>query len=321
MSRSRNILFFIFGALSLVALAPTLGPEILSPFHLSDIDERIFFQLRLPRVLLCFGIGGTLAVLGAVYQILFRNPLAEPYVLGVSSGVTLGVATSEIFFAALPGSLASLGFGGVGAAVLTVLLLWMGAHRFGRAPERLVLFGMAVQFVLSSTLFLILSYHSQQLGGGSMRWLFGQIPWTSWKSVGFFWLSASPFLALVLVFSRRIDALSLGDTIARTLGVSPLRSRNILLLITSVLVTLVVSLAGTIGFVGLVVPHAVRLAFRPSESRSLMAMGFLLGGVFLVYADVLSRTLAPPFEFPIGILTSLLGGPLFLWLLTRRETR
>jgi iron complex transport system permease protein len=319
MRRHAKIICLVLSAIGM-AIAPFLGSELLSPFGLNEIDSHILKNLRIPRVLLCFGIGGTLAILGAVYQVLFRNVLAEPYVLGVSSGVTLGVAGAEIFLLSLPGSSISLMCGAVGSGALTGLLLWLGARRFGRAPERLVLFGMSIQFVLSSSLFLILSYHSQQMGGGSLRWLFGQIPWIDGKGLFLFTVGVVPCLLFLVLWSRRLDALSLGDSIARTLGVPPVKSRNIFLFVTSVLVTIVVTTAGTIGFVGLVIPHAVRLVFRPSESRFLMGFGFLLGGIFLVYADVLSRTLAPPFEFPIGILTSLLGGPVFLWLLTRRET-
>jgi iron complex transport system permease protein len=304
----------------ILALLPFFGAERL---HFSEIiqsgsiAQRIFFQLRLPRLVLTLMAGGTLAILGGTYQILFHNPLAEPYILGVSSAVTLGAAGAEILFGMPAYSYVGTGLGAVAALAVTGLMIWLFTQRSGEALDRIVLFGMGINFVLSSLLFLLPSYTNRHLGGGSMRWLFGQIPWMG--SAEAFWFAAAclPFGISVLAYARHLDALSLGDSVARTLGYSPERTRVLLLLITSAYLSLIVSVTGAIGFVGLVVPHAARLLFRPGSTRRLLAVAFLLGALFLGIADVLSRTLLPPFEFPIGILTTLFGGPLFLWLLWR----
>ena len=321
MKASTKIFLLLAGIIGLILAAPFLGGEHLVFSELaqpSSPSYRILFELRVPRLLLAITVGGALAVLGGTYQILFHNPLAEPYILGVSSAVTLGVAASEILFH-LPaysywGSLA----GGAGAIAITVAMIAL--FRSGRSEtlSRLILFGMGVNFVLSSTLFLLVSYTSQTSGGGSFRWLFGQIPWVTLDEALVFAALSAPFLAALFLWGRSLDALALGDGVARTLGYSPPKARNRILAVSSILIALVVSFTGAIGFVGLVVPHAVRLVFRPATTRALFAVSFVVGAGFLVISDVLARSLVPPLEFPIGIITTLVGGPIFLYLLWRR---
>ncbi len=310
----------VVGCVAILLAAPFFGSEsipLASLWDTGSIGHRLFFELRLPRLLAVVVAGGALSVLGGTYQTLFHNPLAEPYLLGVSSAVTLGLAGGEILFAVTPGSLAGHAVGFVGATLVTGAILLL--HRY-RPRAELILFGMGTQFVLSSILFLILSFHSQSVGGGSLRWIFGQIPWpTAGQALGFVALTL-PFMIALFVGGRALDALSLGDSVARTLGVSPERSRATLLILSSVLVAVVVSFGGAIGFVGLVVPHVVRLVLRPGSTRTLFLASALLGGSFLALADVLSRSLLPPMEFPIGIMTTVIGGPIFLILLGRRES-
>lgn len=299
--------------------APFFGAEPLAFSSLSDtasVGHRILFELRLPRLIAVLTAGAALALLGGTYQTLFHNRLAEPYLLGVSNAVTLGLAGAEILFHVAPQSYIAGAAGFFGAALVTSITLAL--HRF-RPRTELTLFGMGIQFLLSSVLFLLLSFHAQSLGGGSLRWLFGQIPWMSLSQALVFVALALPFFIGLFVGGRALDALSLGDSVARTLGVSPEKSRGWLLILSSGLVALVVSFTGAIGFVGLVIPHAARLVFRPSSTRQLFAQSALLGGAFLALADVLSRVLLPPMEFPIGIITTVIGGPIFLYLLGRRQ--
>jgi len=312
----KYVLLFL-GTLSLF-LTPFLGAESISPreIFLSDTTTyRIFWGLRVPRALLAFCSGGMLASLGAVYQILFHNPLAEPYVLGVSSAATLGIVVAEVLaIYGIAGQL--LGF--AGAMALTALLVLLCLSRWGRSMDRIILFGMGLNFILSSLLFLLLSYSNQQVGGGSMRWLFGQIPWLGGNE-------ATTLLGLTLSFlvwlwseGRRLDAMSLGDGVAVTLGVSARSTRIRILFLTSALLAILVGYTGSIGFVGLVVPHLVKMVFQPSSTRSLILYSFGIGAFFLLWSDVLARVIYPPLEFPIGILTTLIGGPLFLYLLWRK---
>ncbi len=320
-SNPRLVFLGLLLCVLLVAIIPFFGAESLSWKELLDpnsVGHRIFFELRVPRLCLTLLVGAVLAILGGTYQILFHNPLAEPYVLGISSAVTLGIGVAECFFKVQSYSPQALIGGFVGGAIATLLIVSLALSRMGDSADHLVLFGMALNFVLSSALFLLLSYSYQHMGGGSLRWLFGQIPWASRREVGLLALAAIPLSSLIIIFSRRLDALAFGDTVARTLGFHPARARALFLAVSSLLLTVTVFFTGSIGFVGLVVPHAVRLVFRPSSARQLLLFSMVVGATFLAFSDLFSRMLLPPFEFPIGIITTLCGGPLFLYLLWRR---
>ncbi len=309
------LLFIIATALALGGGVPlewaTLGDA-------QSASHRIFYELRLPRLAFVFFAGAALAAVGAVYQILFHNPLAEPYLLGISSAATLGIAVGETFWGIAAQTLASQCIGLVSAGVVTAAILGLSLVRRGTGTERVALFGLGVNFVLSSILFLLLSYQAQTVGGGSLRWLFGQVPWLSAAEALRFAIFCLFGLAALLVASRSLDALAFGDGVARTLGFSAPRARFYYLAITSVLMAWLVSFTGSIGFVGLVVPHVARLLFRPSSSRALLGLAIPLGGAFLLLADGISRSLLPPMEFPVGVVTTVLGGPLFLFLLWKR---
>jgi iron complex transport system permease protein len=321
-----------FGILAILGIlflaAPFLGTESLSIKEILIPDSpahRIFFELRIPRACLVAVVGGALAILGGTYQTLFHNSLAEPYILGISSAVLLGSAVAELVFGFAPYSWGSQAGGWLVSFVATLLLVGLYLHRSGastsRAMDRLVLFGMGLNFVLSSLLFLLVSYHAQQIGGGNWRWLFGQIPWVTESRALTFSLTVIPLLAVIILMSRSLDALSLGDSVARTLGFRPERVRTFLLVWTSLLLAFLVAATGSIGFVGLIIPHAVRLVFQPASARSTLLWSFGVGAIFLVAADVLSRCLMPPYEFPIGIMTTLLGGPALLYLLWKQGAR
>ncbi|MBI4405126.1 MAG: iron ABC transporter permease [Deltaproteobacteria bacterium] len=306
---------------AVILIAPFFGAEPTSVRHLFDsqsIEFRILWELRVPRVAFVALCGGGLAILGATYQVLFRNPLAEPYVLGTSTAVTLGVVFAEVFLKFSSYTVEALGTGFLFALSVTSLLMALTFTRVGKEVERIILFGMGMNFVLSSVLFLLLSFYYQHMGGGSLRWLFGHIPWVGFRDVGWLAIVSVPCMILLFILSRHLDALSLGDSVARTLGVSPFRSRFILLALTCVFLSFIVCLTGAIGFVGLVVPHIVRLCVAPSSTRTLLGISLPLGAVFLVISDLVSRVILPPFEFPIGIITTIVGGPLFLILLWKR---
>ena len=322
-TKSKLFLCALFTTLILLGL-PWLGGEPISFSALwsqsptLDIDHRILWSLRIPRLLFVVAVGGSLAMLGASYQILFNNTLAEPYILGISSAVTLGIVVAETFLHLPNTSLGALSMGLCFSLLVTFLLILSYSWRTGRELERIVLFGMGLNFIFSSALFLLLSYRSQTTGGGSLRWLFGNIPWLRLNESLLFLLLTLPLCAGLWVMGRYLDGLSLGDTVARTLGFSPTKVRCFLLFVTSLHLTLITSLTGSIGFLGLVVPHCIRLVFRPASTRLLFVASFIGGALFLGIADSLSRALLPPLEFPIGIITTLLGGPLFLYLLWKK---
>jgi len=316
----KNLIVLSIALLALL-LCPLFGAEIIpfnSLFSTSSMDYRIFWELRIPRWLLCIGVGGILSSLGGCYQNILRNPLAEPYVLGISSAVALVLVSLDLFTSIPPTSMIAVILAGIVGTLASIFLLAMSSSPIGIQVDRILLSGLGLNFVLSATLFLLLSYVNQQMGGGSLRWLFGNIPWPNLiTSASVFSISVLLLVTLVL-FSRQMDALTLGDSVARTLGFSPNLCRMTVLVLSSTMLAVTVALTGSIGFVGLVVPHVVRLIFRPDSTRSLLALSYLLGGVFLTLSDVLSRSILPPFEFPIGIITTLIGGPIFLAVLWRR---
>jgi len=303
-------------ALSLLVLVmvPWLGSESISFFEIftpGTLSHRIFWDLRIPRLLVTLSLGGVLASIGGTYQSLFRNPLCEPYILGISSAVLLGLVVAETFFHQKIGSPLSLLFG-LGLALLLIVLLMAFSSSAKASSDRVILFGMGANFVLSALLFLLLSFQTKSVGGGTLKWFFGFLPWLETKEAIEFFFGGILFLFLLMIFSRPIDALRLGDSVARTLGVSPFVTRNIYLVFTSIVVAITVSVSGTIGFVGLVIPQVCRIVFCPASMRCLLAQSFLLGALFLSVADGISRSIVPPFEFPVGVITTLLGGPLFL---------
>ncbi len=320
MLKSKILFFLFFLLLAFIFLFTGATSLNFSGLFTDGFSSRILFDLRLPRLILVLVVGGSLAILGGSYQILFHNILAEPYILGISNATILGIAIGEVFFGIEPTTFKSILIGSAFAIFSTILILFVYLSNPESSIHKMVLFGIGMQFVFSSLLFLLLSFRMKQVGGGSLRWLFGQLPWLNLNSVLIIFLIFLIFLFVSIVFSRHLDALSLGDSVCRTLGYSPINSRIILLTVTSLFLAFLTSIVGAIGFVGLVIPHASRLLFSPSTTRKLFIFSLFLGGTFLVLADILSRTLMTPSEFPIGIITTILGGPVFLFLLWKYRT-
>ncbi|MBO4161279.1 FecCD family ABC transporter permease [Micromonospora antibiotica] len=280
----------------------------------SLLYDQIVWDFRAPRVLLAGVAGAGLSVAGVCLQALVRNPLADPYLLGISGGASIGAALALSF---VPAAIAGLGVSGAAflGAVVSVALVVGLAQRAGRvAPGRLILAGVAVAYLGSA----VTSYIQLQANPGELRgilfWVLGSVAAASWPDL------AAPTVALVvcllwlLVDGRRLNALTMGETSAAGLGIDVNRLRLGLLAVASLLTATIVSVAGGIGFVGLLVPHAVRLLVGP-DHRRVIPVSLLLGAVFLILVDLLSRTLDRPNEMPIGIFTAVLGAPFFLWLL------
>ena len=286
-------------------------------------DERIFFAIRLPRVLGAAVVGGALAGAGVLFQGLLRNPLADPYALGVSGGAALGGALG--FLLSLHFSL--LGFGAVPTlaflgALVAMSLVYALAQAQGRAPVvNLLLAGFAVSAIMgyAVSLLLILNDRLQLNLPRVYGWLLGGVVVTEWSQLALVGPLLVIGVAAGLVLGRPLDALILGEESAQQLGVDVERDKRLIILVGSLLTGAAVAVGGLIGFVGLFVPHFVRLIVGPGH-RLLLLASVLLGAAFLVLADLLARTLLAPTEIPVGILTAFVGGPFFLWLL-RRERR
>ena len=271
--------------------------------------------LRLPRVLLGFLVGGSLAVCGAVLQAVVRNPLADPYLLGLSAGGALGAvaaiaagvqATWAVPLAAFLGALATL------ALVYRVSLI------DGRRLDShiLLLAGVVVSAFAMALVAAALSLSSAARLQNAFLWMLGGLWTASWTSVAVLAMYGLPPLALLMVQARALDLMALGEDNARHLGVDPERVKRVALLATGLLTAVAVASCGLIGFVGLIVPHAVRRLFGTSH-LTLLPASFLLGGGLLVLADALARRVATPLELPVGVVTALLGVPLFALLLRR----
>ncbi len=312
----------IVGAGIALFITPFFGIKQLSLqalFHSTEF-QHIFFIIRIPRTLAAFIAGGGLAISGMVYQALFRNPLASPYTLGVSGGASLGAALCIAFGAT--GSLFGVSLISVGSfagAVGAVLFVYSFAWSKGNNSITLLLAGVVVATVCSG-LIMFVHYvtplrHSFQI----MRWIMGGVDGTSYT---YFLIMAIPvgiYLLCVAFLLPQLDHFLTGDSLAHTRGINVARSRNIFIIITACAIGAIVSVCGPIGFVGIMAPHACRMLFPGTRHRLLALCSFLLGGTFLTFSDTISRTIAPPAEVPVGIITALVGGPFFLFILYRRK--
>ncbi|WP_278262529.1 iron ABC transporter permease [Nocardia sp. AG03] len=286
----------------------------------SVVSDRIVWHLRLPRVLLAAVVGGGLAAVGVTLQATVRNPLADPYVLGVSAGAGLLASVAITLGSAAVAGLSTSGAAFAGALAATVAVLAI-SHRGGRlVPGRLVLAGVTLSYLFSGvTSFVIFRSSNDDAAQSVLFWLLGSLSQSSWSTLA---LPATVVLvtcACLLTQARTLNALAAGDDAALSLGVAVHRARNGLLVVASLLTGVLVAVSGGIGFVGLIVPHVARLVVGP-DHRRLLPIAVLVGAIYLVVVDLLCRVAVRPEELPIGIITAVLGAPVFLWLLRRSET-
>lgn len=330
--------FPVLGALlallaAALLLTPCIGPTPISITRALDrsipldanTDAVIFFGTRLPRVLFAALVGAALAVGGAVYQALLRNDLATPYTLGVSGGASFGallalrVAPSLFAAGGLPARLwvPVMALGGAALAMALVVGL-AGRSRRSDRTNTLLLSGVTLNLLFASGILIVQYLSDPHQAYAMLRWMMGGLDVSSLALSG--WL-ALPVVAAIGVLwgqSHALNVLSIGDRTAHHLGIDAERTRLVGLGAASLLAALVVAYAGPIGFVGLIVPHALRRLVGP-DHRLLLPAVALGGATFLLLCDTLARTLAAPLELPVGIITAALGGPFFLWVLFRRD--
>ncbi len=272
-------------------------------------------NLRVPRVILGFGVGGALAMAGATLQAVIGNPLAEPWLLGLSGGASLGAVMAVVI--GLPAGWSVAACATVGALVAIVLVYRIAVVAGRRLdPRVLLLAGVVVGAFASAISAAILAVADPFTFRAAALWLFGGFAGASWGVVLRFLLAALPGVLVLIWLARSLDLLALGDETATALGADAGRVRRLAILTTAVLTALTVSVAGVIGFVGLVVPHAMRWLIGPLHRRLLPGV-FLAGGSFTVLADAIARTALAPAELPVGVVTALVGVPLFAVLLRR----
>lgn len=284
--------------------------------------QLVIWQIRLPRTLMAMSVGALLALSGAVLQGLFRNPLADPGIIGVSGGAALGAGLAIVLLPTLTlpwltlGSTTLLAF--IGGMLTTLLVYQLGRSRFGTSMSMMLLAGVAVGAIAFSILGL-LNYvaDDEQLRDLSL-WQMGSIAGANWPRVMLSTLMAGLFWGWCQTQAGALNALLLGEAEARHLGVNIESLKRYAIFLCALAVGISVAAAGMIGFVGLMVPHLVRLISGP-DYRKLLPLSALGGALLLLLADLLARQLAPPAEVPVGLITALLGAPFFLWLLQQQR--
>ena len=313
------ILFFL--SLFIILVSPFLGANCISPFDIfsSTPDTDILLKLRLPRVIGAYLTGAGLAVSGMVFQAMFRNPLATPFTLGISSGAALGSALYVYF--GISFSLISL-IGGMLASLLgsffSMLIVYMITRaKGGFSTSVMLLAGVIISFTFSSIILFIQYLGNVQDAMRIMHWLMGSLAGVGYIQVvdlTFIVLSCS---ILLYYLTTEMDLFLAGEEFAASRGVNINKSKILFFIYASIMVGIIVSVTGPIGFIGMMVPHITRMLFGYKHTL-LLPTTFMLGGMFLVLCDLFSRTVFFPAELPIGIVTAMLGGPFFLWILFKR---
>jgi iron complex transport system permease protein len=317
MSRTKAAALIVISCL-IFAGALFLGPTIVNPARLTGVEREILFQIRLPRVLVAFLMGMALGASGAVLQGVLRNPLADPYILGISSGASLTAALGIIGGLAFFGAFTIPVFAFAGAVITGGIVGVMGWKRGGLWPERLLLAGVGLSFLFSALLMLLMSISTDEGLRRAMLWIFGDLSMSEWQRVPYGLVFVLAGIVLSMARAKALNALILGDEFAHSLGFAPRRERVILFVSVGLMTAASVSLGGMIGFIGLLMPHIMRF-FIGSDSRVLVPASALGGGALLCIADLISRTLLPPMELPAGVITAIIGAPYFLYLLRRKD--
>ncbi len=330
-------LITLSGFLAFIAIASiTVGPMNISftdslrglvgaHSELAPHIQLVINEIRLPRTILCMFIGAILAICGVVMQGLFRNPLAEPGIIGVSAGAALGGAFAIVVFAEFSQNhpqlmnLAALPlFAFLGGALTTVLVYWLGTNKFGTSVTIMLLAGVAISALSGAAIgFLNFSADDQMLRDLTL-WSMGSLAGANWAGIG---LASVTLVVLLFWFHKKamsLNALLLGESEARHLGVPVQKLKRQLILLSAVGVGVTVSICGAIGFIGLVIPHLGRMLAGP-DHRTLLPISTLLGALLLTCADMIARVLLAPAELPVGIVTALIGAPFFIYLLFQQR--
>ena len=313
---SAGVLALFAALLAGLAVGPAgIPPSALFEGRLSALQEAVLWELRAPRVLLGALVGATLATAGAAYQAVFRNPLADPYLLGAAAGAGLGATVAIVYAGFVPLPLAA--FAGATGAVTGAYLLGRSVGD-GRGTATLILAGVAMAAFLTALQTLLLQQNTENVRA-IYSWLLGRLSTSGWHEVGLVAPYAAVSIAVVLAHRRLLDVLRVGDQEAVALGVRVGRLRLLVIGAATLGTAAAVAASGLIGFVGIIIPHAVRL-LAGSSFRVVLPLSMLFGAAFLVLADVVARTVLSPAELPIGVVTACIGAPFFVLVLrTSRE--
>jgi iron complex transport system permease protein len=313
-----KLIFITAIALTVFISALFVGPKFISPFGISEIDKQILLSIRLPRVVISILMGMALGASGAVLQGILRNPLADPYILGISSGAALMAAAGIIAGVTFLGVFTIPVLAFTGALVTGIFVGAMGWKRGGFWPDRLLLAGVGLGFLFSALLMLLMSISSNEGLKRATLWIFGDLSIADWSIIPYGVIFIAAGLGVSLFRAKALNSLMLGDDLSHSLGFSPRKERFILFISVGLMTAASVSLGGMIGFIGLLIPHIGRFMIG-SDSRILIPVSALGGGVLLCIADLVGKSIVSPMELPAGIITAILGAPYFLYLLRRKD--
>lgn len=284
-------------------------------------DFKILFNIRLPRILLGFAIGGALSLSGVILQGIFKNPLVEPYTLGISGGAGLGVCLNIVFkMTGIFGIISYPLFGSLGALSVILLIYFLSIKRRSIKVYEMLLTGVMISFICSSIIMLVMAVSKAEDIHGIVFWIMGSLDEPNWKLIIIVLIGSLTGLIISYFFSNALNALSLGDEEANHLGINVELSKRILFILTSFLTGISVSIGGIIGFVGLIVPLFIRM-FVGYDFRIILIASFLSGAGFLILCDTISRTIISPLELPVGVVTGIIGGILFVYALSKRQLK
>jgi len=282
-------------------------------------DYSILSGIRLPRIILGLSIGGALSLAGALLQGMFKNPLVEPYTLGISGGASLGVCINIVFN--VYGRIGIIAYpisGFLGASIVIFLVYYLNNNTKDIKSNRMLLTGVMISYVASSLVMLLMAVSKTDDLQNIVLWIMGSLDETNTILIKMAFLGSLAGLAVSYFFCFDLNALLLGEDEAANLGVNTTRTKKILFIIASFLTGLSVSVAGIIMFAGLIVPHFMRMIAGP-DHRILLISSFLAGAAFLVLCDVIARVVISPLELPVGVITGIIGGIIFIWVLSRKQ--
>jgi iron complex transport system permease protein len=294
------------------------GPNMINPFHMSDIQKEILLSIRLPRVVVAALMGAALGASGAVLQGILKNPLADPYILGISSGSALAAAFGLLSGYYLFGKFTIPLSAFAGAAIASILVGAFGWKRGRLLPDRLLLAGIGLSFLFYAVLMLLISISSYEGIRRAVLWIFGDLSIADWSLIPYGLVFVAAGLYISISRAKALNALMLGDELAHSIGFSVHKERLLLFVSVALMTSASVSLGGTIGFIGLLIPHIIRFIIG-ADNKLLIPLSAVCGGALLCIADLIGRSVMPPMEIPSGIITAIIGAPYFLYLLRRKD--
>ena len=338
----KKAIFFVWVLVFIILaiVATSLGAAAIKPFtvvsaiigkipllnnlihtDISEANQLIIFKVRMPRIIMAGIVGVGLSVVGASFQSLFKNPMADPYVLGISSGTALGAAIAMIFKVSSP--VASLSFVTVAAflgAALTTSFVYNIAQVKGKVTiTNLLLAGCSVSFFATALISIIMVFNQNEVNK-IVFWMMGSLSASSWNNI---YIAAPVVLigsGIIFFFYRDLNIMLMGEEDAVTLGVETELIKKIIVIVSSLIIAVCVSFSGIIGFVGFIIPHIVRILFGPNN-KVLIPFSAVGGAIFLLFSDTIARTVAAPAELPVGAITALIGAPFFIHLLIKMKKR